>query len=222
MSGPDAFPDTQRTWLAQQSDRGLGERVRNHLMSVYSEPLQRLCRSRLRLPADGALDLVHGFFASRFTRADYLAQWERRDMRLRTWLWRGLQYFVMEQRRAERRLRTVAELPEMPDERLDDPAEEMDRWFAISLVRTAIDRARSECSRDGFETHWKVFERHRIDGETVARAASGLGVPPNRAVVMLRAPTLRFRQAVTDLLIADGVPPGEVPRALRELEGASC
>lgn len=220
MTASHKFPETQRTWIVDRIGEGEDREVRQHLMAVYAQPLQQLARTRFRMDAGLAMDLVHGFFASRLGRSDYLLQWDKREMRLRGWLWNGLCFFLKEERRANRRFRTVQNVPDAADPSQKDPAEDLDRAFARALVQEARVRARHSCEADGFVKHWTVFTR-RYEGEEALTAIAGdLGVSPDRALVMLRAPRLRFRQAITELLLADGVSAADMPRALRKLQEA--
>lgn len=218
MPAPDPFPATQRTWILHRLEDGGGNMIRDHLMSVYGAPLQQLARERLRLDSESAMDLVHGFFASRLSRQDYLQKWNERQMPLRRWLWKGLSFYAQERRREDRRLRTMPELPDVEDPRQPDPATVVDRVFAAALVREAVRRARKACERDGFALHWEVFARRHLGGERLADLAREFELSPDRALVMLRAPRRRFQESVTDLLIADGVRRADVPRALRQLQ----
>jgi DNA-directed RNA polymerase specialized sigma24 family protein len=218
------FPDTDRTWIRTSLAAGSRERavVQEHLMQVYGAPLQQLCRTILRMSAEDAVDVVHGFFASRLARDDYLAGWERSGERLRLWLWRGLRFHAKEYARYLRRLPATADLPDGPDDAATDPGREMDRAFAAAIVRAATEIAGQRCAEDGFPDHWRVWHARYAEGRTLREIADELRVTPNRAVVMLRAPTRRFRAALTEILVRDGVPREDLPRAIEELLDATA
>ena len=211
------FPDTLRTWIGERLGQETLPDVNHYVMDVYAAPLQQLCRSRLHMDAETALDLVHGFFAARLDRDDYLRSWRESGIPLRYWLWRGLRFHVHERRRDDARLRTVPELDDRTDSKADDPVRHIDRAFATAMVRAALKHAEARCRADGYAEHWGVFERVRAHGERLSGAAQNLGIPVERATVMLRAPTRRFREALVEVLVADGIPRPETPRAMRRL-----
>lgn len=214
----DLFPTTCTTWIVEHLQSGPeGEQaVRSELMATYWQPLRDASQARFGLSAEAALDLVHGFFASRFARREFLQQWEASEKRLRHWLWNGLCFHAKERRRHEQRREHVV-LAEEHAIATPEAGREIDRAFAIALVRRAAAAAQEHCLLDGFERHWEVFERRQLRGDSLVGIARELAVTPDRALVMLRAPRRRFLDALRSLLIADGVPEREVPRAIAEL-----
>lgn len=218
MEYHSAYPETRRTWLVAQLQSGSAERdaARRMLMGLYLEPLRRTAQSRFRLNTEEALDLVHGFFASRWSRDDYFHDWQRSGLRLRNWLWNGLDYFRREESRRLRRGPLVAQAPDGPDPASADPGVELERNFAIALVQTAMRQAEAECLAAGFATHWVVFAA-RAAGDSLPAIAAAHGLTVNQAQVRLRAPQRRFVAALSELLVADGVSRDEVPRAIAEL-----
>jgi hypothetical protein len=215
---PEPFPETDRTWIVEHLDKGADEAIRSHLMSVYSEPLQKVARERFRLPADAAMDIVHGFFAHRVAQPEYLREWDQREIPLRNWLWKGLWFHAHEDWRRDRRMPNVPQIPDVADPSQIDPAELLDRAFVTSIVREAMQRTRAACEGDGFGEHWRVFRRRYVEGERLVDIARDEQLSPDRALVMLRAPRRRFQNTIAELLIADGTPADEVPRVLRELQ----
>jgi DNA-directed RNA polymerase specialized sigma24 family protein len=219
MDRTEAFPTTCRTWIFDRlQSGGEGERaVRAELMALYWQPLRDAGQARFGLSAEVALDLVHGFFASRFARREYLARWQESDKRLRHWLWNGLCYHWQEHRRSERRREHAPLIEDHADDAVPDPGVEFDRAFAMALVRQALAKAQQRCIDEDFVRHWHVFERRQLRGESLVAIARDLAVTPDQALVMLRAPRRRFVGALEELLVADGVPPIELPRAVAEL-----
>ena len=71
-----------------------------------------------------------------------------------------------------------------------------------------------EDSLDGMEAE---LLRSLSLGKRLALIAEREGLTVNQAQVRLRAPQRRFVAALTELLVADGVPRAEVPRAIAEL-----
>lgn len=218
MESESAYPETRRTWLVAQLQAGDAERVaaQRCLMELYAEPLRRTAQARFRIATEEALDLVHGFFVSRWSRADYFHEWQRSGLRLRNWLWNGLDYYRREDARRTRRAPIQAPMPDLADPNATNPGDELERNFAIALVQAAMRHAEAECQAAGFATHWSVFAA-RAAGRTMPAIAAEFGITVNQAQVRLRAPQRRFVAALTDLLVADGVPRAEVPRAIAEL-----
>jgi hypothetical protein len=220
MSTASEFPDTHRSWIEArlgEGEAGLAA-VRHLLMQLYAGPLSSAASSRFGLSVESATDLVHGFFVARLSHPDYFRQWRESGRRLRHWLWGGLCFYRQEQRRTERR-RAAEHLSddlELADPSALDPCEELERSFAVALVRAAMQRAEQTCRAEGLDEHWQVFAR-QASGETLRAIGSELGLSESQAHVRTRAAKRRFVAALEDLLAADGVPPAEVKRAIEEL-----
>lgn len=214
---PD-YPETRRTWLAEQlqGSAAAREAAQRSLMGLYAEPLRRTAQARFRLSTEDALDLVHGFFASRWSRPDYFLQWQDSGLRLRNWLWNGLDFHRREEARRNRRMPVTSMVPDVADPTASDPGVDFERNFAIALVQAAMRMAEADCVADGFTQHWVVFAAHAA-GQPLSTIAAREGLTVNQAQVRLRAPQRRFVAALTRLLVADGVPRAEVPRAIGEL-----
>ena len=212
------YPETRLTWLTAQLQGSAAEReaAQGVVMGLYAEPLRRTAQLRFRLGTEDALDLVHGFFASRWSRPDYFLQWQASGMRLRHWLWNGLDYYRREDARRTRRTPVASEVPEVADPGAVDPGVEFERNFVIALVQAAMRMAEAECAAAGFAQHWAVFAS-RAAGLPLPAIAEREGLTVNQAQVRLRAPQRRFVAALSELLVADGVPRNEVPRAIAEL-----
>ncbi|MBK9388032.1 MAG: hypothetical protein IPN34_24710 [Planctomycetes bacterium] len=220
MSTDHEFPDTQRSWIEArlgEGDSGLAA-VRHVLMQLYAGPLSSAASSRFGLSAENATDLVHGFFVTRLANPDYFRQWRESGRRLRHWLWGGLCFYRQEQRRVERRraAEPLGDDYELADPSALDPGEELERSFAIALVRAAMQRAEDACCAEGLDEHWQVFAR-QARGETLRAIGAELGLSESQAHVRARAARRRFVAALGELLAADGVPPAEVRRAIEEM-----
>ena len=71
------------------------------------------------------------------------------------------------------------------------------------MVRSAATSARERCVQEGFDTHWQMFERHFIRGASYAELATEFSVTGGQSASMVRTASIRFRQAVVDLLLKD-------------------
>lgn len=187
-------------------------------MEVYSEPLQAFYRaSRFRRRGDPD-DVVHGFFASRLERPDYLRRWQSHGGLLRRWLANGLCFYLRERDRDSRR----SQVEEPPAELFStepEPWTALDASFASSLVHRALAMAAATCRAEGLAAHWEAFVRHHYEKQGYREIALELGVSPGRAAVQARAALRRFREAVYELLLRDGVPPERLHSALDDLLG---
>lgn len=93
----------------------------------------------------------------------------------------------------------------------------MDRAFAVSIVREALDRARKACETKGLGAHFEVFHRHYDLGLSYGDLAADPGVTPAQASEMARSAATRLRGALRDLLASDGALESEVDRELETL-----
>lgn len=212
------YPRTKRTWIASslgEGNAGLAA-VRRHVMEVYLEPLQAQVRARWRLSVEDAMDLVHGFFASRLSRDDYLERWLESDLPLRRWLWNGTCYHLKEVWRDRRRLATGWDLPDVADDRVPEPAANYDRACLLALSRAALVQAERRCREEGFGGHWELFAECRLGGSRISDAAARRGMARLSVVPMLRVPERRFREAFKGLLELEGVAVGEAGKVARE------
>lgn len=215
----DHFPETQRSWLFDHLAGGPDgvREVHRHIMEVYAAPLEIYARAVLRGRGD-AKETVHGFFASRLGRADYLERWDPAKMRLRRWLMNGLCFYLRERRRdreAEQPLDEDAELtaPEI------DQAAALDRAFAIGVVRTALEEASRLSSEQNIAEHWRIFVEHSVNGRSYKDLAIEFGQSESRLAIMARTASRRFIEAVRHVLRLDGASESAVAEEVRALIG---
>ncbi len=190
----DAFPRTQRTWIngkLASGDTGLNE-VRRHIMDVYPDPLCEFLENRKRLEREDAEDAVQGFLASRLARKDYFKKWqekwEENGMPLRWWLLSGLEYFLGEELKQERRAYKTLRPSSPTDARTlssswtaQDVTEEFDRAVGVSIVRVALNRAREICESTGLLPRWRIFCEHFLEGRPYKECAPPEGLDAREA-----------------------------------------
>lgn len=214
------FPETMLSqldrWLVA-GEEGLAK-VRNHIMSVYREPLVIYFQGRSDRWLGEPDDIVVGFFADRLGRTDYLEKWREHGGRLRYWLIRGLDYYLKELRKKRRNVPKPTGDPS-DDIPADSEAVEraFDRVFIQSLIREALTRAEAACQEQGLLEHWRVFELHHLMGLPYAELSDETGLSPERAAVMTRTATKRFRAALRDIMVQDGISPELVNQELAYL-----
>lgn len=217
---PDAFPQTQRTWLGSRIGRANGAgltEANQHIMVLYAEPLKiyfKGCSLRWLGDAD---DMVQGFFASRLSKQEYLSSWLTSGRPLRYWLIVGFKHFLLETARSVAKVRD--ERPLEPSES-DFKGEELsgyDRQYALSLVREATTRAQRACEKAGLERHWRVFVEHHVEGQEYELISVRLGIDRARAAVMARTAATRFKAELRELVAWEGAGEEQVDAEIRSL-----
>lgn len=218
----DSFPATQRGWLVAQlaqGNQGL-PRINAYIMETYTEPLGNYVAGSSFRTLGTPKDLVSGFFASRLAQTGYFEKWIESGLPLRRWLINGFLFFLQE----EARRRKAERVGTLSDEAAFEPvadascaAEEFDRVWAASMVRSAASAARDRCVQEGFETHWDMFEKHFVGGTSYADIAESFSVTGGQAASMVRTASIRFRQAVVDLLLKDGATEDELDDEIARL-----
>lgn len=214
------FPETLLTqldrWLVT-GDEGLAK-VRHHVMSVYREPLKIYFQGRSDRWLGDPEEIVVGFFADRLARPEYLANWRSHGGRLRYWLIRGLDYYLKELRKKRQNIPLPTGTPSEEIASDDEGSERaFDRAFIKSLIREALERAEATCSEEGLLEHWRVFELHCLMGMSFPELCEEVQLEPERAAVMSRTATKRFRASLRDIMMHDGVTPELVNQELSYL-----
>ncbi len=221
MPGHDAFPSTLVTWIGGRQDEGEDGRrkINRHVMTVYGGPLLIYLRGHSLRWLGDPQELVDDFFADRLGRADFFEKWRASGLRLRRWLMNGLNLYLMEERRRHQQSARAgpAEPYEDPGTWGDSPERTLDRAFAQSIVKQALQGGRQTCESKGLGEHWRIFVRHYYDGQQYDELAAGFGVEPARAAVMARTAARVFRSAIRELLAGDGAAPDQLDSEIRSL-----
>ena len=218
----DLFPRTQHTWIGRRLEQGADGRtdINHHVMSVYTWPLEIYCRSLRAHWLGDAEDIVRGFFASRLGREDFFQDWLESGMKLRRWLVNAFCFYLKEVRRERRRSEREEPLLDDGEGKQDLPADEMDRAFAVSIVREALLQTRRSCEARELGEHWKIFQAHYYEGRSCAEIVdSGESgeIDQVRAATMARTAAGRFRTVLRGLLRKDGATTSHVDRELAAL-----
>lgn len=218
----DSFPATQRGWLVAQLGQGAAglARINSYVMATYAEPLGNYVAGSSFRSLGTPADLVSGFFASRLAQPAYFERWIESNLPLRRWLINGFLFFLQEEvrrRKSERIEPMPTDAGEAPAASGETAVEEFDRLWAASMVRAAATAARERCVAEGFDTHWQMFERHFVHGVSYADLATNFGVTGGQSASMVRTASIRFRQAVVDLLLKDGATEDELDDEIARL-----
>jgi len=227
-STTDHFPSTHATWIASQlsvlvasepSDPGAAAQaaleLRTHVMARYREPLLAYATASSFSFLGSPEDLVHGFFAERLVDMQYLRQWRESGLRLRRWLCNGLllhMFDVAKRTRREQRVQQEwARLPRAADG-TTPPDRAFDRAWAGGILERAAQATQRALADRGRNDAWQVFQRHVIDGERLVQVRTDLGLTEGEAKARVQLATRRFRDAVAEELMSEGVPASQVSR----------
>jgi DNA-directed RNA polymerase specialized sigma24 family protein len=218
----DSFPPTQRGWLVAQLALGAKgrDRINAYVMTAYAEPLSNYFAGSSFRSMGAPADMVSGFFASRLAKERYFEQWIESGLPLRRWLINGFLFHLQEElrRRKASRAEPLGEFAgSEPAAATETAVEEFDRIWAASMVRSAATSARERCVEEGFLRHWEMFERHFVDGLTYAELADEFEVTNGQSASMVRTASIRFRQAVVDILLKDGATEEELDEEIARL-----
>lgn len=216
----DAFPSTQRTWLAdrlQEGDAGLAH-ARRHVMDVYAHPLGVYYKGSSFRWLGEPDDMVRGYFADRLSREEYLEKWMHSGRQLRFWLIVGFKHYLLESARAKAKAER-ASLGQLESETSGDagPEEAFHRESARAIASEAFRLASSACSEAGQGEHWDVFMRHHLEGRGYAAVAAEMGMTPERAAVMARTASNKYRAALRELVAWPGASRDEVDDEIQSL-----
>ncbi len=218
----DSFPATQRGWLVAQLGQGAAglARINAYVMTTYTEPLGNYVAGSSFRMLGTPTDLVSGFFASRLAQSAYFERWLESNLPLRRWLINGFLFYLQEEvrrRKSERAEPIPTDASDAPVAAGQTAVEEFDRLWAASMVRAAATAARERCAAEGFETHWQMFESHFVNGVSYADLATNFHVTGGQSASMVRTASIRFRQAVVDLLLKDGATEDELDDEIARL-----
>lgn len=217
----ESYPNTANTWIAGELALGaIGrESVWRHIMNVYSAPL-RVYGKRAYARFHDVDDLVNGFFASRLEDDAYLAAWHASGRRLRDWLRSGLDLYEYGCRRKysiqNGRTAPLAETDADVPDASEDPMAAFERQLILSIVQEARRSAAETCRAVGLAEHWRVFERHVVEGEAYETICAELQIDANRAARMNATAKSRFVTALRDVVRKDGVPESDIDRTIAE------
>lgn len=207
------------TWIAARMGDGSEGRadVNRHIMAVYDWPLRVYFMGSSERWLGEPEDVVGGFFADRLGRAEFLNEWRSSGMRLRRWLMNAFCFYMMELRRQKARDRRAGELDHEPVAFRGSPEVAVDRAFKVSLVREALRVAQETCDDASLTQHWNIFVAHYLNARDYNDIARETGVTPERAAVMARTASRKFRTAIRDLLAGDGTPDEHVDQEILDL-----
>jgi hypothetical protein len=233
----DRFPSTHATWIEAQltiaetmgdgSPAGAAAHrsLRQHLMERYRSPLEVYVRGSSMRGLGEPGELVAGFFAERLGNRDFLLSWRASGMPLRRWMMNGISYYgrgVMRDRVRDRMRQFPAaedgfefESGSLVEDR--DAARAFDEAWALRMLNESIARVHADLDGAGRLDELEVFRRHVVDGMPYEPIAADLGWSRQQCANAVRRVGRRVREAMREVVRDDGVAPGEVEAAVREI-----
>jgi DNA-directed RNA polymerase specialized sigma24 family protein len=160
--------------------------------------------------------LFNEFFLDKVNSKEFYDKWLASGIKLRDWLVNGFMFFI----RSECRRRKKDKGNALPD---DFPADIpiAERRMAKALAREIAERAFSEAETllrsKGFETHWKIFVAHILEGMGFRDIGERYGVTERQAHDMARTARLRYRMILQRIFRDHNVPPDQIDREIRDL-----
>lgn len=217
LSAVSAFPTTRHSVLLAASgpDENARRAAFDTLVGGYWKPVYKYLRMRWHIPDDDARDLTQAFFVAALERG-LLARYDPARARFRTFLRLCLDGFVLNERKAARRLkRGGGRVPLALDfetadgelRRHDVPDDtDLDAYFHREWVRAlfaqAVDDLRARCRAAGKPQPLALFERYDLDEPgpegrpTYAQLAREFGLPITQVTNLLAWARREFRRAV--------------------------
>jgi len=221
------FPPTLNTWIGEQMQDGSAGRgeINRHVMEAYEAPLRIYYLGSSWRTLGEPEDIINGFLADRLDREEFFNRWQASGKRLRHWLINALHFYLKELWRKTRR-HDAASLNASINGDGDPTGQddlgvldgEVDRMWARAVVSAACRDAQASCQAGGLEAHWRLFLRHHLDGIPYRQCAAEFDVDPKRCAVMVRTASTRFREAVRERLLQDGVAQTELDAELAHLQ----
>jgi RNA polymerase sigma factor (sigma-70 family) len=222
MAG-DQFPVTHWSVLVAVKSEDLAERTRalDTLFAAYWKPVYKYVRLRWNRPAEDAQDLTQGFFAEMLER-DLLAKYDPAKSRLRTYLRLCADSFVMNQEKAERRMKRggnathvtldfQAAEGELAGATIDPDSipspESLERFFEKEWVRSlfamAVEDLREFCSERDRDRTFRLFEEYDLSGDaeiSYERLAAEYAIPLTDVTNALSWARREFRRIALERL----------------------
>ena len=230
MPAVDHFPSTHETWidgqleLACASGRRDADTARgalmSHLMERYYEPLCIYVRARALMGLGEPADIVGDFFARSLDPVPFLDRWRVSGMPLRRWVMNAMALHCKGLRRdaarSAQRRDAAADISEVAT--ADTRAERaFDRAWAVSIANRAFWIAHADAESRGRPQDALAFRLHALDELPHEAIARQLGITVAQSAHAYKRVSARMREAVSDLLRQDGVPPDMLESALAEV-----
>ena len=202
---------------AQCTSRKIRRRAFETMIAAYWRPVYKYVRLRWNKDVEEARDLTQIFFF-RLLEKDFLAAFDQRQARLRTFLRMCVDRLVANEDKArsdrsaaEARILKLLDFEAAEGElrHLDIPSPEtvedfFEREWARSVFSLSVERLKDECEERGKQKHFDLFEFYDIEEEdkqlTYAQVAERLGVKATDVTNYLAYVRREFRRIVLEQL----------------------
>jgi DNA-directed RNA polymerase specialized sigma24 family protein len=208
----DHFPSTHaNSMMATASEGPAGlSRARAFVMDRYRAPLLAYVRGSSLRTLEDAEELVHAYFATRLAREDFFERWRASGLPFRRWLMNGIHFCARERRKD--RVRMTARETSGGDTSVDGSAITLsgaERAFERELASRVIDACtrivQHSLAGRGLASHWDVFWRRSVDGQSYAAIAAETRMPIRELNAAVRGVTAELRAAIRAELVREGV-----------------
>ena len=219
QTGRGDFPATRWSVIVAARSAQPDERRRalGVLIAAYWKPVYKYVRLRWRKDREEAEDLTQDFF-SRLLEKDYLARYEPKKARLRTFLRVCVDGLVVNEDKASRRLKRGGDLEFCPLDfesaegelrHIEIPSpggieEFFEREWARSVFTMSLERLKQECDERGKQVHFRLLELYDVEEAgkelTYEQAAQQFGVKSSDVTNYLAYARREFRRIVLEQL----------------------
>lgn len=219
LRGQGDFPATRWSLIAaaRSAQPEARQRALEILLAAYWKPVYKYIRLRWDKDNEQAKDLTQEFFF-RLLEKDFLAQYDPRRARLRTFLRVCVDHLIANEYKAARRLKRGGDVPllsldfesaegELQQLEIPSPGA-MEDFFEREWVRSvfslSLERLRQECEQRGKPIHFRLLEFYDIDEAgkelTYEQVARQFGLKPSDVTNYLAYARREFRRIVLDQL----------------------
>ncbi len=231
----DHFPSTHAIWIDAQltiaeRSRAAGDAagearaagvLREYLMERYYDAMRTYVRSGALVRAGEPDEIVGEFFARAVDAPSMLGRWRESGMPLRRWMMNAMAFHCRGMLRdRDRRERREAAL-EIDADRAPtvgtDAVRAFDRAWAIALAGEAFGIAQRDADARGRPGDSMAFRMHSLDGLPHRTIARELGITESASVNAVKRVSERMREAVRELLRAEGVMAADMDAAVAEV-----
>lgn len=221
MPGSGAFPLTRASVVhaTGSDDPRLREQAWATLIRSYWKPVYKYIRIQWSAGEQDAEDLTQEFF-TRAMQGEFFERFDPARARFRTYLRTCLHGFLVNQRKAARRLKrgggftlipldfTLAEseLARVTPASGADPEAYFRQESIRSLFGLAVEEVRARCEAAGKHVHFAVFERYDLNADsgadrpTYGQLAEAFDIPVTQVTNYLAFTRRELRRAVLEIL----------------------
>jgi DNA-directed RNA polymerase specialized sigma24 family protein len=216
-----AFPATRFSLVraAGSPDAAVRKQALDFLVTAYWKPVYKYLRCKWGLANEDAKDQTQAFFALAVERG-FFESFDPTRARFRTFVRVCADNFVSKERRSAGCLKrggallllsldfdsAEGELSRQSQVSVSDPEDFFRQEWLRELFALAVDDLRRQCLASGKDVHFKLFERHDLDGPNAAdrvsysRLAEEYALPVTQVTNYLAFARRQFRQLLLDRL----------------------